>query len=290
MPESGPMPTHVAADADAAAENLVIRSDADGAAAEHLVIRSDANGIATLTLNRPRRFNAMSMSMLDAIHSGLEAIAANRTMRVVVIAGAGDNFCAGHDLREMIGNSERAFLSQLFGKCSDMMQLIGKMPQPVIARVHGIATAAGCQLVAACDMAVATDDARFATSGVNYGLFCATPAVPVSRNISKKRAFEMLMTGEFIDAATALDWGLINRIAPAAQLDEEVGKLARSMMDKPAEVIAAGKAFFHAQLEQDTVSAYRSATAHITDNMLDDSAQEGVTAFIQKRKPSWRSG
>jgi enoyl-CoA hydratase/carnithine racemase len=286
MPESGPQPNAsdatgaTAATAGATGAPLVLRDDLAG----------DDSGVVTLTLNRPRQVNAMSTAMLDALQATLDAIAVDRTVRVVVIAGAGPNFCAGHDLKEMLDNSNEPFISSLFSRCCDVMQAIERLPQPVIARVHGIATAAGCQLVAACDMAVAADDARFATSGINYGLFCATPAVPVSRNVSRKRAFEMLMTGEFIDAPTALAWGLVNRIVPAAGLDEAVSKLARALMEKPADVVADGKRFFYAQLEQTEGAAYREAAAHITDNMLNDAAQEGVTAFTQKRAPSWRNG
>ena len=277
MSESG---TGTAAAAAARVGNEAIK--------DPLVRRSDAGGIATLTLNRPRRFNAMSMEMLDALHAALQAVALNPQVRVAVIAGAGPNFCAGHDLKEMRGNSSEAFIGALFGKCCEAMLTLSGLPQPVIARVHGIATAAGCQLVAACDLAVAASDARFATSGINYGLFCATPAVPLSRNISRKRAFEMLMTGEFIDASTALRWGLVNRVVPAAALDDEVAILARMMIEKPAEVIAAGKAFFYSQLELDVIAAYRDASALITGNMLGDVAHEGVAAFMQKRVPSWR--
>jgi enoyl-CoA hydratase/carnithine racemase len=256
--------------------------------ASPLVLRSDAGGMATLTLNRPTQFNAISVAMLDALQGALDAIAADSTVRVVVIAGAGPNFCAGHDLKEMLANSNEAFIGALFRKCCEVMLALAGLPQPVIARVHGIATAAGCQLVAACDLAVAASDARFATSGINYGLFCATPSVPVSRNMSRKQAFEMVFTGEFIDAPTALSWGLINRVADGPALDAEVLRLAESLMKKPPEVVAAGKAFFYSQLEQSVADAYRIAAAHITDNMLGDAAQEGVAAFIQKRTPDWR--
>ncbi len=261
---------------------------ASPAAASSLVLRSDAGGMATLTLNRPAQFNAISVAMLDALHSTLGVIAADPTVRVVVIAGAGPNFCAGHDLKEMLANSNEAFIGALFRKCCEVMLAIAGIPQPVIARVHGIAAAAGCQLVAACDLAVAASDARFATSGINYGLFCATPSVPVSRNISRKQAFEMVFTGEFIDAPTALSWGLINRVAAGPALDAEVLRLAQSLMEKPPEVVAAGKAFFYSQLERSVADAYKIAAAHITDNMLGDAAQEGVAAFIQKRTPDWR--
>lgn len=257
------------------------------AAGSALVLRSDANGITTLTLNRPAQFNAISAALLDALQAALDAIAADPAVRVVVIAGAGPNFCAGHDLKEMLANSNELFIGGLFRGCCDMMLRLAGMPQPVIARVHGIATAAGCQLVAACDLAVAAADARFATSGINFGLFCATPSVPVSRNISRKQAFEMAFTGEFIDAPTALAWGLINRVAAGAALDAEVLRLAQVLMEKPPAVVAAGKTFFYAQIEQSMAAAYSVAAAHITDNMLGDAAQEGVAAFTEKRVPRW---
>lgn len=258
------------------------------AAVQPLVLRHDAGGMTTLTLNRPAHFNAINGAMLDAMQQALDAIATDATVRIVVIAGAGRAFCPGHDLKEMLANSTDAFIGNLFRRCCDVMMTMQAIPQPVIAKVHGIATAAGCQLVAAADLAVAAADARFATSGINFGLFCATPGVPVSRNISQKRAFEMLMTGEFIDAATALDWGLVNRVAPLARLDAETEILARQMMDKPRAVIAAGKHFFYDQLERTMADAYREASTVITRNMLAEDGQEGVSAFVEKRKPRWR--
>ena len=252
------------------------------------VLRHDSRGIATLTLNRPAQFNAISVAMLDALQVALDEIAVDPAVRIVVVAGAGPNFCAGHDLKEMLANSNRDFISALFRKCCDVMLALARIPQPVIARVHGIATAAGCQLVAACDLAVAAADSRFATSGINFGLFCATPLVPVSRNISRKQAFEMVFTGELIDAPTALSWGLINRVADPEALDAEVLRLARTLMEKPPVVVAAGKAFFYSQLEQTVADAYSVAAEHITDNMLGDASQEGVAAFIEKRTPNWR--
>jgi enoyl-CoA hydratase/carnithine racemase len=221
------------------------------------------------------------------LQAALDAIAADTSVRVVVIAGAGRAFCPGHDLKEMLANSNEAFLGDLFRRCCDVMLTIQRLPQPVIAKVHGIATAAGCQIVAACDLAVAEEGARFATSGINFGLFCATPGVPVSRNVSRKRAFEMLMTGEFIDAKTAQDWGLVNRVAPAGELDAAVAALAAQMMDKPRAVVAAGKRFYYDQLERTLESAYAVASAEITRCTLTDEAQEGG-AFVEKRKPRWR--
>jgi enoyl-CoA hydratase/carnithine racemase len=260
----------------------------DATSVEPPVVRTDSASIATLTLNRPRQFNAMSMDMLDALQAHLDVIATDRKTRVVVLAGSGAAFSGGHDLKEMTANRNEAFIGKLFASCSRVMLTMQALPQPVIARVHGIATAAGCQIVAACDLAVAASDARFATSGINYGLFCATPGVPVSRNLSRKRAFEMLFTGEFIDAATALSWGLVNRVVPGAELDREVAGMAQQIIDKPARVIAKGKALFYEQLEAPIAQAYRVASESITRNMLDDDAAEGVGAFIAKRKPSWK--
>jgi enoyl-CoA hydratase/carnithine racemase len=252
-----------------------------------LVLREDAGGVATLTLNRPGQFNAINGAMLAAMQAALDAVAGDASVRVVVIAGAGRVFCPGHDLKEMLANSNEAFIGDLFRRCCQVMLSIQRLPQPVIARVHGIATAAGCQIVAACDLAVAAADARFATSGINFGLFCATPGVPVSRNVSRKRAFEMLMTGEFIDAQTALAWGLVNRVAPPERLDAETAALAQTLMEKPAAVIAAGKRFFYDQLERPIDDAYARASDAITRNMLGADAQEGVGAFVEKRKPRW---
>ncbi len=248
-------------------------------AAQLLVLRSDVGGIATLTLNRPAQFNAINGTMLTAMQAALDAIADDAAVRVVVIAGAGRAFCPGHDLKEMLANSSEERIGDLFRRCCDVMLTMVRLPQPVIAKVHGIATAAGCQIVAACDLAVATEDARFATSGINFGLFCATPGVPVSRNVSRKRAFEMLLTGGFIDARTAQEWGLINRVVPADRLDIETQALAWSMMDKPRAVVALGKQFFYEQLERPLADAYAQASCVITRNMLDAEGQEGARAF-----------
>ena len=256
-------------------------------ATQPLILREDAGGMATLTLNRPAQFNAINGAMLRAMQDALDAIATDGAVRIVVIAGAGRAFCPGHDLKEMLAHSDEAFIGDLFRRCCDVMLTIRRLPQPVIARVHGIATAAGCQIVAACDLAVAEDGARFATSGVNFGLFCATPAVPLSRNVAQKRAFEMLFTGEFIDAPTALAWGLLNRVVPAESLDTEVAALAGQMMDKSRAVIAAGKRFFYDQLERKIEDAYAVGSAEITRNMLGPGGQEGVGAFVAKRKPRW---
>ena len=247
-----------------------------------------SDGVATLTLNRPKKFNPISSAMLDALESALDRAAADPAVRVVVFAASGPAFSAGHDLKEMMANRTEKFIGGLFEHCSRVMLRIQGLPQPVIARVHGIATASGCQLVAACDLAVASTEARFATSGINFGLFCATPGVPVSRNVSRKRAFEMLFTGEFIDAPTALAWGLINRVVPPDRLDDEIRALAATIKDKPPAVCAAGKHLFYEQLESGLANAYQIASVAITNNMLGEDAAEGVGAFIEKRKPTWR--
>lgn len=255
--------------------------------ASPLVVRTTAGGVVTLALSRPDKFNALSGAMLDALAGGLDAVATDPAVRVVVLAGAGRAFCAGHDLRELLDHPDAGYVGDLFRRCSELMLAIRRMPQPVIAKVQGIATAAGCQLVAACDLAVAAEEARFATSGINLGLFCATPGVALSRTVATKRAFEMLFTGGFIDAATALDWGLVNRVVPAAALDEEVQHLAANLAAKPPGAIAAGKALFYAQLEQPLTEAYRLAADCITRNMLGAEAREGVGAFLEKRAPRW---
>jgi enoyl-CoA hydratase/carnithine racemase len=251
------------------------------------VLCEKRGGLATLTLNRPKQYNAMSSEVLRELDGALKRLAADGSVRVVVIAGSGPVFCSGHDLKEMMANRTPQFIGELFERCSEIMLTIQAMPQPVIARVQGVATAAGCQLVAQCDLAVASADAKFATSGINLGLFCATPGVPVSRNVPRKRAFEMLFTGELIDAQTALAWGLVNRVAPAERLDEELRRLVDSIVDKPAAVCAAGKKLFYQQIESKIDAAYRIASAAITKNMLGDDAAEGVSAFIEKRKPKW---
>ena len=253
-----------------------------------MVIRTDDSGVATLTLNRPRQFNALSAAMLDALGAALEAVANDDTVHVVVIAAAGKAFCPGHDLKEMLANRQEAFIGRLFARCCEVMTRITTLPQPVIARVHGIATAAGCQLVASCDLAVASADARFATSGINLGLFCFTPGVAVSRNLARKHAFEMLATGNFIDAQTALAWGLVNRVTEPAALDDGVRELVRALLDKPPAALAAGKRFFQAQQGMSLTDAYTLAAREITANMMGAAALEGVTAFIEKRSPAWK--
>ncbi len=247
-------------------------------------------GVLTLTLNRPAQFNSLSEEMLAALQEALERIAADQTARVVVLAGAGKAFCAGHDLKQMKANARLEYYQTLFADCAKMMMTVQRLPQPVIARVHGVATAAGCQLVAMCDLAVAAAEAKFAVSGVNLGLFCSTPSVALSRNVGRKQAFEMLVTGEFMDAATAQARGLVNRVVPGDQLDAEVGKLTAAILAKPAKVIGLGKSLFYRQLEMGIDAAYQLAGQTMACNMIDDVAQEGVDAFMNKRKPSWAPG
>jgi enoyl-CoA hydratase/carnithine racemase len=266
---------------------MPMSSTAATVAAEAPVLYEANAGIARITLNRPQQFNALSSELIDALAQRLEAVAADPAIRVVVIGGAGKAFCPGHDLKEMAAQRTQAFVGGLFERCCAMMLGITRMPQPVIARVHGIATAAGCQLVAACDLAVAAEDARFATSGINYGLFCATPGVALSRAVGRKQALEMLLTGEFIDARTALAWGLVNRVVPPAELDDAVAALAQTLIAKPQAALAGGKRFFYRQIEQGMEQAYAEAAAVITGQMLADEALEGVRAFTEKRKPRW---
>ena len=263
--------------------------DPVAARTEAVLVRRDEDAIAVLTLNRPRQYNALSSALLEALHRELDALASDDAVRVVIVTGSGSAFCAGHDLKEMRGVASTAEVEALFASCSSMMQKLIHLPQPVIAAVNGLATAAGCQLVAQCDLAVAAENARFATSGINLGLFCSTPAVPLSRNIAPKRAVEMLFTGEFIDAGTALDWGLVNRVAPADRLMETTRELANNLKAKPRDSLALGKALFYRQLEAGLREAYEDASRAISRNMGEEAAREGVDAFIEKRPPHWKS-
>ncbi len=254
-----------------------------------LVLRTDrADGLTTLTLNRPGQFNSLSQDMLTAIKAELDAIAANEAVRVVVIAGAGKAFCAGHDLKEMRANHDKGFMQALFRQCGDLMLTLTRMPQPVIARVHGIATAAGCQLVSMCDLAVAADVAKFAVSGINVGLFCSTPAVGLARNLGRKAALEMLLTGDFIDAMEAKAKGLVNRVVPADALDAEVERLVQSILAKSAVAVRIGKGMFYKQLEMGLSDAYDYASEVMACNMMSDDAGEGIDAFMQKRAPQYK--
>lgn len=254
-----------------------------------LVLRENAGGLATLRLNRPLQFNALSEAMLAALQAELDIIAGQPEVRCVVLAAEGRAFCAGHDLREMQATPSLDYYKTLFAQCSRVMRWIQELPVPVIARVHGIATAAGCQLVASCDLAVAGASARFAVSGINVGLFCATPSVALSRNVSAKRAFEMLVTGRFIDAITAADWGLINTAVPDEALDEQVALLAQSIMDKSPAAVRHGKAMFYRQRQMALAEAYAYAGEVMAKNMMEEDAQEGVAAFLEKRSPNWRA-
>lgn len=258
---------------------------------EPLVLNErDARGVVTLTLNRPMAFNALSEGMLESLQRELDRVAADAAARVVVIAAAGKAFCAGHDLKEMRAAPSLGYYERLFAQCGRMMMSIQKLPLPVIARVHGIATAAGCQLVAMCDLAVAARDARFAVSGINVGLFCSTPSVALSRNLSRKAAFEMLVTGEFISAEQALARGLVNRVVDADRLDAELESLAASIVAKPRDSIALGKSLFYRQLETGIEAAYADAEKTMACNMMQRDALEGVQAFIDKRPPDWAGG
>src|SRR5262245_39976876 len=252
-----------------------------------LVLREDRGGAAWLTLNRPRQLNSLSRAVLEALQSHLDAIEKDAAVRAVVIAGAGTAFCAGHDLKEMRAIGDRAALKALFRQCSRMMLTLRRLPQPVIARVHGLATAAGCQLVAMCDLVVAAEEARFAVSGINVGLFCSTPGVALSRQIARKHALEMLFTGDFIDARTAERRGLVNRVVPADRLDAEVGVLVASIASKSPSAIASGKKLFYEQAEMDIEAAYEHAADVMARDMTSLDAAEGIDAFLAKRAPRW---
>ena len=256
---------------------------------EKLVLRRDDGGVATLTLNRPKQYNALSEELLTELQSALDAVAEDKSVRVVVIAGSGSAFCAGHDLKQMRANPRKEYYRKLFAQCSNVMLSIVRIPQPVIARVQGIATAAGCQLVAQCDLAIASDNATFAVSGINVGLFCSTPSVPLGRNLLRKQAMEMLLTGDFIDAQTAVQRGLINRAVPAVELDAAVAELARKIVAKSAVAVTVGKRMFYKHLEMGLEGAYQYAAEEMACNMMADDAAEGIDAFIAKRQPSWKN-
>ena len=258
------------------------------AAETPFVLRRNDSGVVTLTLNRGERFNPLSAAMVEALERELDALAADRTARVVVLAGAGKGFCAGHDLKELRAHSgDRPWQQKLFADCSRMMVKMTEIPQPIIARVHGIATAAGCQLVSMCDLAVAADEARFALPGVNVGIFCSTPAVGVARNIGRKRAMEMLLTGELFDAPTALGWGLVNRVVPAASLDAEVARLVNIVRARSGTVVATGKRAFYRQIDQPLEAAYATTSESMALSMLQPDAAEGIDAFVEKRPARW---
>lgn len=255
---------------------------------EPLVVEHrDDRGVVTLTLNRPQSFNALSEAMLAALGETIDGLADDPGVRAVVLGAAGKAFCAGHDLKEMRAEPSLDYYQHLFAQCTAVMLSIQHLPVPVVARVHGLATAAGCQLVAMCDLAVASQTARLAVSGINVGLFCATPGVALSRNVPRKAAFEMLVTGEFVTAEQARVLGLINKVAAPEALDDEVEALVAGIVAKPAAAVAMGKALFYRQLEAGIESAYEDAAATMARNMMDPSALEGVAAFIEKRPPRW---
>ncbi len=258
------------------------------AADQPILLSQDSGGVRTLTLNRPKQYNALSEELLAALQDALDQTAADRSVRVVVLAGAGKAFCAGHDLKQMRANPRQAYYEALFKTCSRMMVSMTRLPQPVIARVHGIATAAGCQLVASCDLAVSVEEAKFGTSGINAGLFCTTPGVALGRNVQRKHALEMLLTGETIPAQQALSYGLVNRVVPAEGLDAAVAELADAILAKSAAAIATGKRAFYRQMEMGLTSAYDFASEEMARNMTFHDAGEGIDAFIEKRKPGWR--
>jgi enoyl-CoA hydratase/carnithine racemase len=252
-----------------------------------LIRHRDARGVVTLTLNRPQAFNALSEGMLAALQSELDLLSRDESVRVLVLAAAGKAFCAGHDLKEMRAQPSLAYYQQLFAQCTRVMLGIRRAPIPVIARVQGVATAAGCQLVAQCDLAIASSEARFAVSGVNLGLFCSTPSVPLSRNVSLKEAFEMLITGEFIDARQAQVRGLVNRVVEPPALDAELERVVSAILSKPRVAVAMGKELFYRQAELGMEAAYDAAGQVMACNMMEHAALEGVQAFIDKRAPRW---
>lgn len=254
---------------------------------DKLLLRRDADGVAWLTLNRPAARNALSLGLMEALVAELDAIAADAAVKVVVIGGAGPAFCAGHDLRELRSQPQRPFYESTFQLCSELMTRIIRLPKPVIARVHGVATAAGCQLVATCDLAVAADTARFATPGVNIGLFCSTPMVALSRAVGRKAAMEMLLTGDLIGAPRAHELGLVNRVVPEADLDSAVASLAALIVAKSPLALAIGKEAFYRQAELGLDNAYAYASEVMTRNMLARDAAEGIDAFLAKREPHW---
>jgi enoyl-CoA hydratase/carnithine racemase len=252
------------------------------------LILTDAAPAARITLNRPDKRNALSLELMDELTGALRALGTRTDIQAIVVEGAGVAFSAGHDLGEMVGR-DLHFYQRLFDSCTELMESIHRLPQPVLAKVHGIATAAGCQLVAACDLAVAADDARFATPGVKIGLFCSTPMVPLSRAIGRKRALEMLLTGEPISAATALEWGLVNRVVPAAQLDAAVDELVAAISRSSPLIVGIGKEAFYEQVELDEHRAYDLTKSVMAMNSIAEDAQEGFCAFLEKRPPHWTS-
>jgi enoyl-CoA hydratase/carnithine racemase len=262
--------------------------NAPDAGPEPLVLAQTTDGVATLTLNRGDRFNALSRDMIAALEGELDRVAADNGIRVVVLAASGRGFCAGHDLKEMRAHPDAVWQRELFDACSRMMLKLTRLPQPVIARVHGLATAAGCQLVSMCDLAVAADTAKFALPGVNVGVFCSTPAVGVGRNVARKRVMEMLLTGEAIDATTALSWGLVNRVVALADLDAAIAGFTGIIRTKSGSVVALGKRAFYEQIDRGLSDAYALTGDVMACNLQDPDAAEGIDAFVGKRPPNWR--
>lgn len=260
----------------------------DPAGERPLLLREDSEGITTLTLNRPEQYNALSEEMLTALQECLDDIGADTSVRVVILAARGKAFSAGHDLKQMRANPDKAYYQALFRQCSQVMTSLVRLPQPVIARVQGMAVAAGCQLVANCDLAIASSEAQFAVSGINLGLFCSTPSVALSRNVSRKRALEMLLTGGFIDAATAVEWGLVNHAVKPAALEGATRELAERIIRHPFEPLRLGKQLFYEQIDKTLEQAYETAGEIMACNMMLDEAGEGIDAFIDKREPVWR--
>jgi enoyl-CoA hydratase/carnithine racemase len=252
---------------------------------EALLLREDRDGICTLTLNRPQQMNLLTTGMLSSLQQAFDSLKSDRSTRVVILAAAGKGFCAGHDLKEIRALAEQPKIEALFAQCSRMMQTISALPQPVIARVQGAAAAAGCQLVAQCDLAVASDAAKFTTPGVSWGFFCSTPGVAVGRNLLRKRAMEMLLTGDLVDARKALEWGLVNRVVPAAELEAETRKLALQICEKPPETVAAGKRAFYKQMDLGVDQAYELASKAISSSFAGEEGRAGMDAFINKRPP-----
>ena len=252
---------------------------------EAILLREDRDGVCTLTLNRPAQMNLLTGEMLGALQQALDSISSDPEIRVVILAAAGKGFCAGHDIKEIRALKELPEIEQLFARCSRMMQTITALPQPVIARVQGAAAAAGCQLVAQCDLAVASEAAKFTTPGVTWGFFCSTPGVAVARNLSRKRAMEMLLTGDLIDARKALEWGLVNRVVAADRLGAEAEALARKIAEKPPVTVAQGKRAFYQQLELGATKAYELASCAISASFAHDEGRQGMDAFLEKRPP-----
>ncbi len=254
---------------------------------ENYVLRDHNEGIANLVINRPKAYNALSLECMEALISEFNKISSDENVKVVILSGSGKGFCAGHDLRELKQNREREFYEKTFDTCSRLMLAINELPVPVIAKVHGVATAAGCQLVATCDLAVADEDARFATPGVNIGLFCSTPMVALSRNVSNKHAMEMLLTGDMISAQRASEIGLINRAVPIDELDKETQELASKIVSKSSLTVKIGKKAFYEQKEKDLRGAYDYCSRVMVENMMAKDAEEGIDAFLEKREPVW---